>query len=287
MTADPVGGVWTYMLELVRGLVAAEVEVVVASLGGPVSAEQRSAFDRIGPRAKLLADHRRLEWMDQPWEDVASSGEWLLALEEEHRPDLIHLNGYAHGSLPFRAPVVIAAHSCVFSWWRAVHRCSPPPEWQRYHEAVACGLRSVDLVVAPSEAMLSSLVVHYGVLPSARVIPNGRSPLPSPGLPRENAILGVGRLWDEAKNLRALATLAPQLSWPVRLAGATRAPDGFEVALPGVKLLGVLSEPSLGEQLDRASIFAAPARYEPFGLSILEAAHAGCALVLGDIPSLR
>ena len=30
-----------------------------------------------------------------------------------------------------------------------------------------------------------------------------------------------------------------------------------------------------------------PAFYEPFGLSILEAALSGCALVLGDIPSLR
>ena len=30
-----------------------------------------------------------------------------------------------------------------------------------------------------------------------------------------------------------------------------------------------------------------PARYEPFGLSILEAALSGCALVLGDLPSLR
>jgi glycosyltransferase involved in cell wall biosynthesis len=37
----------------------------------------------------------------------------------------------------------------------------------------------------------------------------------------------------------------------------------------------------------RASIFASPARYEPFGLAVLEAALSGCALVLGDIPSLR
>ena len=37
----------------------------------------------------------------------------------------------------------------------------------------------------------------------------------------------------------------------------------------------------------RASVFAAPARYEPFGLGILEAALTGCALVLGDIDSLR
>jgi glycosyltransferase involved in cell wall biosynthesis len=36
-----------------------------------------------------------------------------------------------------------------------------------------------------------------------------------------------------------------------------------------------------------AAIYAFPALYEPFGLSVLEAALCGCALVLGDVPSLR
>ncbi len=39
--------------------------------------------------------------------------------------------------------------------------------------------------------------------------------------------------------------------------------------------------------MGEAAIFAHPARYEPFGLAVLEAAMAGCALVLGDIPTLR
>jgi glycosyltransferase involved in cell wall biosynthesis len=39
--------------------------------------------------------------------------------------------------------------------------------------------------------------------------------------------------------------------------------------------------------MERATIFAHPARYEPFGLAPLEAALRGCALVLGDIESLR
>ena len=43
----------------------------------------------------------------------------------------------------------------------------------------------------------------------------------------------------------------------------------------------------MARHLGSAAIFAAPARYEPFGLAILEAAAAGCALVLGDISSLR
>lgn len=39
--------------------------------------------------------------------------------------------------------------------------------------------------------------------------------------------------------------------------------------------------------MSQAAIYALPARYEPFGQSALEAALSGCALVLGDIGSLR
>jgi glycosyltransferase involved in cell wall biosynthesis len=39
--------------------------------------------------------------------------------------------------------------------------------------------------------------------------------------------------------------------------------------------------------MGRASIYLFPAKYEPFGLSVLEAGLCGCALVLGDIESLR
>jgi glycogen(starch) synthase len=43
----------------------------------------------------------------------------------------------------------------------------------------------------------------------------------------------------------------------------------------------------MADAFARAAIYCLPARYEPFGLSALEAALSGCALVLGDIPSLR
>src|SRR5690625_7216151 len=35
--------------------------------------------------------------------------------------------------------------------------------------------------------------------------------------------------------------------------------------------------------LRQASVFVMPSRYEPFGLSVLEAALSGCALILSDI----
>ncbi|HEX4352397.1 MAG TPA: glycosyltransferase family 4 protein, partial [Polyangiales bacterium] len=54
----------------------------------------------------------------------------------------------------------------------------------------------------------------------------------------------------------------------------------------GCHNLGVLTPRQLQDQMARAAIYALPARYEPFGLSVLEAAASGCALVLGRIPSL-
>jgi hypothetical protein len=54
-----------------------------------------------------------------------------------------------------------------------------------------------------------------------------------------------------------------------------------------VRCLGPLEASELAGWMHRAAIYALPARYEPFGLSALEAAQAGCALVLGDLSSLR
>jgi glycosyltransferase involved in cell wall biosynthesis len=103
-------------------------------------------------------------------------------------------------------------------------------------------------------------------------------------------VLGAGRVWDAAKNLTALASIARDLAWPVRIAGAGKSADGAAAGVElvdGVTWLGELSHASLLCEMREAEIFCSPARYEPFGLSVLEAASAGCALVLSDICSFR
>jgi glycosyltransferase involved in cell wall biosynthesis len=287
MTADTLGGVWTYALELARGLAERGVEVTLATMGDPLNDFQREMADRI-PRLKVFESAFKLEWQeDDPWRDVEKAGEWLLGLEERVRPDLIHLNGYAHGSLPWNAPKVIVGHSCVLSWWQAVRREPAPETWERYTREVAAGLAAADLVIAPSEAMLASLVHHYGRLPRTRVILNGRDSRLFRPVAKEPLVFSAGRLWDEAKNLEALEAVAPRLPWPVFVAGENLHPDGGEARPHHTRRLGSLSQRALAAWLGRASIYCLPARYEPFGLSALEAALSGCALVLGDVPSLR
>src|SRR5439155_1168938 len=138
----------------------APVEVTLAALG-ELSPEQRAEAATVVNLA-LEACACRLEWMRDPWDELARAGEWLRELAARTRPDVVHLNHYAHGGL---------------SWGARV---------PRHLSAVG---------------QIGSLALR--------------------------------RLYAEA------------------------------------------------------SIYAWPARYEPFGLSVLEAALSGCALVLGDIPSLR
>jgi glycogen(starch) synthase len=287
MTADTVGGVWTYAVELARALDARGVDVAIASMGAAPTPHQRRDLCDLS-RVKLYASEYRLEWMQDPWQDVDDAGQWLLRLEREFAPDLVHLNQFAFGDLPFRTPTLLVAHSCVQSWWRAVHGCPAPAEWDAYRDRVARGLAGASLVAAPTRAMLQTLAGNYGCdTAQALVLPNAANPERFAPAAKQPFVLAAGRFWDAAKNLAALERVASGLPWPVRVAGSQRHPDGGTVAPQGVQCLGELPHAQLARELAQAAIYALPARYEPFGLSALEAAFSGCALVLGDIPTLR
>ena len=286
MTTDAVGGVWTYALELARALEPHGVEIALASMGPPPGPAQRAeAAGR--PNVTLHESTFALEWMDDPWAEVARAGDWLLDLAAAFAPEIIHLNGYAHATLPWGVPVLVAAHSCVFSWWSAVRGELPPAACREYQRRVSAGLAAADFVVAPTTAMLAALEEHYGAIGRHWVIANAREPGGFSPAPKARRIFAAGRAWDEAKNLAALDAVAPRVSWPIRLAGDPRHPNGGSANFVNVRCLGKLNAAEMRAELQESAIYALPARYEPFGLSALEAGLCGCALVLGDIPSLR
>ena len=286
MTADTIGGVWSYALEVSQGLARYGIEVILATMGNPLSAEQRREMRRV--RNLILHESSyRLEWMEDPWDDVERAGEWLLSLESTLRPDVIHLNGYAHASLPWQSPCLVVAHSCVLSWWAAVRKRQLPDEYRRYRDQVRKGLAAASLVAAPTTAMLRCLEKHYLPLPHGRVIHNARNRKQYRPGKKGEFIISAGRLWDEAKNISSVAKVAGSLPWPVYIAGEEKHPEGGTLIVGNVSRLGRIAQWELAEWLEQAAIFAHPARYEPFGLSILEAAMSRCALVLGDIPTLR
>jgi glycogen(starch) synthase len=286
MTADAIGGVWTYAVELARALAPYDIEIALATMGREVSREARQELAAL-PHVRLCENPAKLEWMDQPWDDVDRAGDWLLALAAEFQADIIHLNGYCHAALPWDVPALVAAHSCVLSWWAAVKQAPVPARYEEYRRRVAAGLAAANGVVAPTAALLQALEIHYGPRQGLTVIPNGRAPGQFIPRSKEPRILAAGRIWDEAKNIVALDRAAPAVRWPIFVAGDDEHPNGSRARLEHAQALGKLSGAAMATQLGASSIYALPARYEPFGLSALEAGLCGCALVLGDIPSLR
>ncbi len=285
MTADTGGSVWTYALELARALDRHHIDVTLATMGTPLTVEQRLQVESLH-NVQVYPSTFKMEWMQDPWKQVDLAGAWLLELEEATQPDVIHLNDFSHAALAWHTPTLVVGHSCVLSWWLAVRGEPAPGMWNTYRRRVTRGLSSARMVVAPSKAMAATLNQHYGPL-DVRVIPNGRNPeLFTPGN-KEPYILAVGRLWDEAKNLTALEHIASDLVWPVYVAGSMEHPERGTIETDAVCPLGILPEDELASWMGHAAIYVLPARYEPFGLSVLEAGLSGCALVLGDIPSLR
>ena len=222
MTTDTIGGVWSYSIDLARWLCANGSTVLLASMGRmPTESQRREA--RGIPRLLFAPSAYPLEWMPAVTNsDLSKASAWLMRLAQAFRPEIVHLNEYVYASSRWGVPVVVVAHSCVYSWWLAVHGCLPPAEWQPYKDRVERGLASAAAVVAPSKWMEQSLHQLYSC--DSRVthaIPNfsGLKSSPAPKLPQ---IFAAGRFWDKAKNLQILEEVAAGVDWPVHVAGDLR-----------------------------------------------------------------
>ncbi len=294
MSADPRGGVWTYAMDLCRAYAEYDVDVVLATLGAPLSLRQRHEVATLNT-VTLEEWQGPLQWTPDPWRRDHETGEWLVDLARGYRVDVVHLNQLTNADLEFDAPVLSVAHSCALSRAQAISGGELSTRAVRYRRDVAASLRAADAVVAVSHAMADDLHNVYGSLPDTVVIRNARPPAPLVSRSKRPLVLTVGCVRDRAKNSASVVRVAAQLPWPVCVVSpdmpcdddADRAPVLSAVERENVHFTGELSQRELSPWYAGASIFAHPALYEPCGLSVLEAAHAGCALVLGDIPSLR
>ncbi|MDO5370791.1 glycosyltransferase family 4 protein, partial [Paracoccus sp. (in: a-proteobacteria)] len=179
-------------------------------------------------------------------------------------------------------------------------------------ELVGRGLRAADCVVAPTRAYAEATLRRYGLPVMPAAVHNGRTPMLLAGKPGGDhdgptmttaavfdgrvplsqacpflGALTIGRLWDEVKDTATLDAAAAMLDAPFVAIGATCAPHGATVTPTHLRATGPLPADQIARWLARRPVFTSAARFEPFGLSVLEAAQAGCPLVLSDIPTFR
>jgi len=297
VTTDTLSGVWTYTRELVTGLVSRGLCVTLVSFGEIPLPHQTSWMEHLHG----LTYHPtafRLDWMEEGQHDFNDSSAFLTALVRDLKPDLLHLNHLCYGSLAVETPRLVVAHGDVVSWWKSVHGRDPKESrwlgW--YRQAVARGLSRADAVVAGTVWMLDTISACYAEPRRGSVIYNGRNPIFfNPYVSKEESVLAVGRMLDAGKQVSLLTQHNHPL--PVCIVGSETPAESFKtpiradvkIALDEIRiaLKGPQTEAQMRNLYSRASIYAATSRYEPIGLSAVEAAFSRCAIVANDIPSFR
>jgi len=290
LTTDTVGGVWDHTVTLARELFAAGHSVLVAVLGEP--RDERLAHLPVG--VEVTWRKYRLEWMPDAADDVAAAGAWLRRTADLWEADVVHLNQMAYAAERFSAPVLVAVHSDVLSWFGETLDRPAPADLAGYASWVRAGVSAADVVVTPSAYQSELTLRNYGRA-ADRVIHNG---VAAPGgAPPERSgarVVSAGRAWDPAKGARVLDEAAGILGEvmggaapPVHLLGETVSPQGERFEARHLTAHGRVERAEVDGWLGRATVYVGASLYEPFGLAPLEAAMHGCALVLSDIGSFR
>ena len=295
MTTDTVGGVWTQTRELALGLLdaRADTQILLVTFGGTVSDEQtawlKGVAGRYRKRFAFEATTLPLEWQGENAKAYIYAEPVLRRLAKQFQPDVFHSSQFCFGALPLQCPKVVVAHSDVLGWARAVRGPGglEPSAWlDTYRALVTDGLAGATAVVAPTSWMLSDLRQSYGSLPPSSVIANG-STVEAPRVAKKLQAVTAGRVWDAAKGMAVLEDCMSPM--PMLIAGETSSPDASYDAsrLRRRVMLGRLTATQATDLFAESAVYMVTSVYEPFGLSAVEAAQCGCAIVARDLHSQR
>ncbi len=287
MTADTVGGVWTFAKELAAGLLSQGCEVLLVSFGGEASSEQQQDTCKLAASGafQYICSNVALEWMPLNEEAYRAAAPMLLRLCAQFRPDALLLSQFCFGALPVSVPKIVIAHSDVLSWAAAIGKAplEDDPWLRQYQALIGHGLKGADLLVAPTRSTLRAMCMHLELPQKTVVIGNGRSlPVESTAETRQMRAVTAGRMWDPAKNLALLCNVESPI--PMLVAGDHQAET---INTRGLTMLGRQSEAELLALFRTSAMYICCSVYEPFGLAPLEAALCSCAVLANDIPTLR
>lgn len=290
MTTDCIGGVWQYSRDLAEAFATKGDRVTLAVLGPSPNAAQRSDIDRLSG-IQLLDTGLPLDWLTRSPAPVQCAAAKIAELAQATHADVFHCNTpILAGAARFSIPVIAVAHGCIATWWQAVRSHTLDAGWYWHRELMRQGLISASRVIAPSAAFAHTVRQTYHLPDLPHTIHNGRRSSQTHGeTPKRqiNAVVTIGRLWDEAKGVDVLDRAAQRMHLPVLAAGPLRGPSGEDPHFRNLQPIGRMSDEEVSTLLDLRPIFVSTAKFEPFGLAVLEAALAGCALVLSDIPTFR
>jgi glycosyltransferase involved in cell wall biosynthesis len=288
-----VGGVERHVEMLARGLVrlGARVEVVTTDPTGKLA--------RVELLDGVLVRRFPTVARDAVYFVAPQLGWWLL--RNGARFDVLHAHSY-HTPLALQAavacsrsgtPLVVTPHYHGTGHSRLRRALHLP-----YRASGAWLLRKARRVICVSRTERALLHSHFGDEIATAVIPNGVELPAATGVqadrtnPSQVLVLAVGRL-EHYKQVERIVAALPFLPHNYELAvvgeGPARSHIEQTALMLGVqarlRMLGRVSDGELQALYRRADAYVSLSRQEAFGLTVLEAAVSGPAVVASDIPA--
>ena len=292
--APAIGGVERHVEAIARSFAAmgVSVEVITTDPTGHLPAEEI--------RDGVLVRRFRTFANDSVYFVSPPLARWLLA--NSRRYAVLHAHSY-HTPLAFQAalagkrsgvPLVVTPHyhGGGHTWIRQMlHGPYRPIGGWMLHEA--------SRIICVTEAERKLLEADFGALPIV-VIPNAidvtalTSATPNPVPEGRVTVLAVGRM-EAYKQMDRLVEAIPSLppEYHVVLIGAGQEYDSLRSRVEAlgvrerVQMPGHVTQEELLAWYRTADVFVSMSQHEAFGLTVLEAATAGAAVVASDIPAHR
>jgi glycogen synthase len=294
-SADP--DIWQYTTTLSSELASRHgVDVMLLILGSLPSVEQLAMLPEF---QALSSGGIEIDHLDVPHESdgapasaYAEAREEILRITLRWRAHLLHANEHYLGEIGTSGmPVIVVSHRDLCGRRASVDGESPPLVDATYVQLIQQGLASAACVVAPSTFAADSLSRWLDYRGVVRVIPYGVTEHP-PGapVPRTVDVVMAGRLWDPATNVACFQSAAFRLRDRTfaAIGGLSRTgAENITLQNDRVQYVGMLNDIARRRFFESARLFVSPAVYDPSGLEVIEAALAGCCLVLSDVASYR
>ena len=247
----------------------------------------------------LLSDHAFAMPDDAPGNLIAGPGSasdprwWLRGVRRAIAQTGAQVFHGTNFEVPYlgRTPAILTIHD--LSPWKDAAWHGSGADRVRRRTPWLVGLRRARMILTVSEAMRREIVGHFGVAEDrVRAIALAASeafrPVGGPAADRPY-FLFVGTL-EPRKNVAALVEAwretRAETGADLWISGRTRA-DFVPIAqMPGIHMMGEVSDGDLPRLYSGALGFVYPTFYEGFGLPVLEAMQCGCPVVTSRDPAV-
>lgn len=256
-------------LALLRRVSHSGATIAIQNAGLPLDDEERASKDMLAEARAALRDLAR-QW----------------------GADVIHANHYFATTAEFDStPVLLTAHRDNYSERVIVGPESHSEADSLYIDMVMESLAAASCVVAPSSFVADCLGRWFGYRGPVRVIPYAATPCAVDfETERRIDVITSGEFWEPAANFGCFTAAAASTADLAFAAVGPLVQPGMRRTRPiarSILFTGEASDSELIQMLANSKIYVSASLYDPTGVGSIQAARAGCSLLLSDTACYR